>query len=287
MLSNKVVHSMTELSVPTSIQVHDMLVEFTKDIESFTFHDKLNGQLKPIYCAVCDGMPKHSNWYQWVEIPYFAKLCNISRCLRFNVKECGYPDRLLDDYKVKNACLSDIILSPGSVIDSSNNKIVVCKTCFIHMEKQSERQCKYRTPPSEAIANGYLIGNTPPELSTLSEIELTLVADVRTYCQSWAFHAGAHKQIKGWHTFYSNRPDRIARNFEELQLAGLKGQIVVVLCGPFTTTQRALTLRKTTVNAKKVIAAFQWLKINNILYKDFKIPDENEIPIPVLLDEST
>jgi hypothetical protein len=124
------------------------------------------------------------------------------------------------------------------------------------------------------------------ELTELTEMERSIVADIRIYCQSWAFFAGAHQHIKGWHTFYSNPPEHAVANLEQLKLGGLKGQIMMVLCGRFTTTQRALTMKKTLVNAERVIRAFEWLKKNNFVYKDIVIPDLEDIPLPVVIDET-
>ena len=74
-------------------------------------------------------------------------------------------------------------------------------------------------------------------------------------------------------------------NLQQLVGCGLKGTIVVVLCGPFTTTQKALVMKQVEVRPAMVIAAFQWLKHNNYLYKDFDIPREEDIPMPIIYDE--
>jgi hypothetical protein len=61
--------------------------------------------------------------------------------------------------------------------------------------------------------------------------------------------------------------------------------MLVVLCGPFTSTQVALTRAQTLVNASKVIAAFEWLKMNNYHYRDIAIPLAEELPIPQIIDD--
>ena len=142
-------------------------------------------------------------------------------------------------------------------------------------------------PPKQAIANGYLVGDAPMELECLNDVELSLVSKVRIYCQSWIFYGGCHQQIKGWHTFFKNRPTENVGNL--MQLAENDntetGIILVVLCGPFTTTQKALTLAKTAVRPSKVIAAWKWLKKHNYRYKDLTIPNAKDIPQPQIICE--
>ena len=66
----------------------------------------------------------------------------------------------------------------------------------------------------------------------------------------------------------------------QLQGAGMKGSIVVVLCGPFTSTQKAKTYEKTRVNPHKVRDAYQWLVNNNKKYEGMAVPDLKDIPQP-------
>ena len=141
--------------------------------------------------------------------------------------------------------------------------------------------------PPNAIANFHLIGEAPEELKCLNDVELSLVSLVRVYCQSWVFFAGCHQHIKGWQTFYPNRPESNVRDIELLSLSGMKGKIVVTLVGPFTTTQKALIKERTSVRAEKIITAYQWLKKNNYFYRDINIPNESEIFQPIIIDEDT
>ena len=73
----------------------------------------------------------------------------------------------------------------------------------------------------------------------------------------------------------------------QLTDAGTKGLILVVLCGPFTTTQKALTLKKTAVDPEKVVKAWHWLKANNFRYIEDRIPNINDIPLPYIVQENT
>ena len=138
----------------------------------------------------------------------------------------------------------------------------------------------------DAIANGHLTGDAPKELTCLNEVELSLVSRVRICSQSWIFCAGCHQQIKGWHTFCRNRHEANVGNLQQLQLSRLKGSILVVLCGPFTSTQKALTLKQVSVRPAKVIEAFQWLSNHNIYYTQDDIPAAEDIPVPFIIEEN-
>jgi hypothetical protein len=152
--------------------------------------------------------------------------------------------------------------------------------------KRKFRDRKEEPSSRKSLANGYLIGEPPEELTCLNEVELALVSKVQIYCQSWIFFVGCHCwHVKGWHTFFKNRPSSNVENVQSLSLSGMKGLIMVVLCGPYTSTQKALTMKKIKVDPQKVIAAYIWLRVNHIMYKDKLIPDVGDIPIPIIIEE--
>ena len=66
--------------------------------------------------------------------------------------------------------------------------------------------------------------------------------------------------------------------------SGWKGQILVVMCGPFTSEQAKLTHQKTRVDPSKVIAGWVWLKRYNYRYADLEIPNIDDIPLPYIMD---
>ena len=119
----------------------------------------------------------------------------------------------------------------------------------------------------------------------MNEVELSLVSLVRVYCQSWVFFAGCHQHIKGWQTFYPNRPESNVKDIELLSVSGMRGKIVITLVGPFTSRQKALVTKRTSINPDKVITAYQWLKKNNYYYHDSIIPKRTEIFQPIIIDK--
>ena len=274
------------LAVPTPQQTRKIARDFVKDLESFTFVDECTQSFQPIVCCVCEGLPTSPQWSEWVPLSTFRKLCRSCGLARDNLeKEQVYPDGLLQDYRADHQDLNVFVLSPKTYV--KDNEVLVCKDCSSHLKEAAEKQGRSgcRRPPPGAIASGYLVGEAPPPLKLLSETELALVSGGRIDCQSYVFFAGCHMQIRGWHTIYKNRPAANATNLQQLVGCGLKGTIVVVLCGPFTTTQRALVMQQMQVRPPLVIAAFQWLKDNNYLYKDYEVPGEDDIPLPIIYDE--
>lgn len=273
--------------VPFFAKCDERLLEMklTKALESYTFEDTENGFLLPICCAVCDGIPTSEFWWEAVEIDKFSKLCSKCNLYKTSISNYYNSPGLLEDYTVEDERLCDYVLSPGSIIDKTCDTIIVCKSCKKDMDDQSGKKKKHRKPPMAAIINGYLLGKTPKELEDLTDMELAIVSDIKTYCQTWVFFGGCHQHIKGWHTFYKNRVVQNVSQVQQLRDAGINGQLVVVLCGPFTTTQKALVYDKATIRSEKIIAAFQWLKKNNIWYKDMIIPGPDDIPKPIIIND--
>jgi hypothetical protein len=79
-----------------------------------------------------------------------------------------------------------------------------------------------------------MIEDAPDVLSNLNVVELSLIMKTVTQCQSWICFAGSHQTIKGWHTFFMEWPGKNIGNLTLMTERGWKGQILVVMCGPFT-----------------------------------------------------
>ena len=188
---------------------------------------------------------------------------------------------------MSHAELHQFVLSPATVINAKK-EILICKQCYseLLLTDKNNRKKSMCQPPKQAIANGYVIGSAPMELTCLNEVELSLVSRVRIYCQSWIFFGGCHQHIKGWHTFFQNKNNDNVGNLINLVENGMTGMILVVLCGPFTTTQTAITMKKTAVDPDKVVRAWHWLKCHNIRFKDDTIPNIDDIPKPYVIHEN-
>ena len=256
--------------------------QFVKSLESFSVLDQTTNTLQPVICSVCDSMPHYDHWHCFVDIKKASRLFERCKLSKSEIAD-EYPDDLIQQYTAKHASLSSFVLSPRTFVND-NEEVLICKSCIGELE--IKYKCSNPSQPQEAIANNYLIGDAPIVLTDLSEVELSLISVARVYCQSWTFFAGCHQHIKGWHTFYKNRACKTVGNLMQLEDAGMQGSILVVLCGPFTSTQKAKTYEKTKVDKEKVVKAYAWLVNHNIHYDGMTIPNVNDIPQPKYLFEN-
>ena len=273
------------LAVPTSKHSRGICQRFLSDLASFSHVDHVADVLKPVVCSVCDGAPTCPQWFDWVPLKRFREMTTRANMQKVHLSTI-YSELLLSHYTVDHSSLQEFVLSPNTVINESE-EVMVCKECHAHLQRGVENKKPSRVfPPPRAICNGYVIGNAPKELTQLNEAELALVSGARIESQSYVFYGGCHQQIRGWHTIYRNRVVANVSDIDMLRSSGLKGKIVVVLCGPFTRTQRALVMDQIQVCPEKVTDAFRWLKKNNFYYHDMELPSLEEIPVPVIVDEN-
>ena len=145
-------------------------------------------------------------------------------------------------------------------------------------------------------------------LTDLNEVELAMIAPARTNKHIFSFTAGSHKSIRGWHSLYYNDLDAVngvvnwcneattRRHQQGESNDSLGGEenaekklyiptIAVVLCGPFTSSQRAKVREKTEVRWEKMQNALLWLKANNPLYAEYDLPTDAMLK-PIFLDKA-
>jgi len=278
-------HHKIMLTVPTEEQKLGMVNAFMEDLESHTLVNE-NGESVPVVCSVCDGMPTCPQWHTFVDVKVFSKWCKHANLKKKTVKEKKMcPEELVDECSVDIVGLESCILSPRTFVNDQN-EILVCKTCAESMEKNlAKKKKESKKCPRCAIANGCLTGNGPKEITNLNEVELSLISGARIMGRTWVFFAGCHRQIKGWHTFFKNRTEANVRDINLICQSGFQGKLLVVLCGPSASTQKALVWEATQVDPCKVTAAFEKCKQMNYLCQDFEIPHIDSIPAPIVLEE--
>ncbi|KAG7353499.1 helitron helicase-like protein [Nitzschia inconspicua] len=158
-----------------------------------------------------------------------------------------------------------------------------------------------------------MIGQAPPVLERLNEVERTLISRARVNKHVFSYEAGCHKSIKGWHTMFyneveavlgiSNWSESLARvddnsedneNSEDIPSIGwgkdvewkkILPEICVILTGPFTSIQKAKVLQRTRINWSYVKEALLWLQSHNRLYRDVDIEAYVNV-MPQVVDES-
>ena len=272
------------LKIPTDTQVKQITKDFLEDLQSFTVTDKLTNEIRPVICCVCDSMPTESQWSTYVDVQEFKRYCERAK-LHKNDSYTEYSDILRMQYTAKDKRLKDFILSPETYVNGQD-EVLICKNCLSCLQKNSKiSKEERRRPPPGSIIRGYMIGDAPDVLTSLNSVELSLITKTNTQCQSWIFFAGCHQHIKGWHTFFKGRPGDNVGNMTLLTKSGWKGNILVVMCGPFTKEQAKLTRARMSVCPYKVIRAWEWLKANNYRYFGIEIPHIDDIALPYIMDE--
>jgi hypothetical protein len=159
-------------------------------------------------------------------------------------------------------------------------------TCCSECKTSLSIGCRLKKVPRFAIANGFHIGEAPKELEDLNEAELALVSIARVNSHIFTFYGGAHKSIRGWHTLYDGNVGHMASTLQQFPGLNINNNISCVLCGPFTTGQFLKIKERMFVNCEKVIAALEWLQKNNVLYEDAVIPNKEDTPQPIIIDNN-
>ena len=259
--------------------------DLNSDIEDILVRDPNLNTLHGRVCIICDKLLAKKESSE-MGVASFKKYC----CY-FKGENLTIPQSLRDQYVFSDSIgnslpeeFSGCLFSPRSkLVYKGNNgqaaKVVLCKECRPYLNKKRIKN----SLPRFAIANGMTIGTTPECISSLNDVELALVSQARYRGHLFSYWGGCHRSIKGWHSFYDVDVGHTVSVLEAVKKFTSKSNIAVVLCGPMTTAQRKLLERRTHVDVQKVRIAFDWLKANNVLYKDMPVP---EIGQPVIIDTS-
>ena len=185
------------LRILTATEKDTVTKAFIEDLQSFTFQDDTTDTFRTVICSVCDSIPLEPKWSCFVSVTEMEKLlrrCNMEAASMSTL----YPALLLNQYSVNHTDLKLFVLSPETYVNA-RNEVLVCKQCVSELWHSSEKH-HHRYPLKAAIANGYVIRDAPLELSSLNDVELSLVSCVHIYCQRWIFFGGCHQHIKGKQT---------------------------------------------------------------------------------------
>jgi hypothetical protein len=275
------------VAVPTEKRLEHIRNAFVSDLEGLTEKDS-DGQIHSRVCVFCDrlvGLERVSHYTTGKQIKRAAKRV---KCLVKPEVGVPYPQLLLDQYGIEDNTeekpnLRNILLSPRSILVPGKGYVTCCQC---HDSAVGDDKNKKPSLPPFAIARGYVIGLAPVEITRLNAFELAVISPVRAVANVFTFYGGCHEVVRGWHTFYQANVGHAVGTFTALDKFKIRNTVSVVLCGPFTKEQRALVMRKMSLNREHCRKAFDWLKKNNIHFKDIEIPDPDTIPEPIILDES-
>jgi hypothetical protein len=244
-------------------------------------HQDNRGQFHKRVCVICDRLTGLDNKKKISKSSLLNAIHKVP--LKAN-PTLGYPMELIQQYSVKDStCITnnvrDALVSPRSLRQAGQYDI--CSECH-------ESICNNNTPkmPKFAIANGYAIGTAPRELTELNEYELALVSKVRVMANIFVFYGGCHQAIRGWHTFFEASVGQSIGVLQQTEAWNLRNGMFVILCGPFTSGQKAAVLRRMILRRDKVIKAYKWLRVNNKQYENEHIPNPEELPEPCIIDQS-
>ena len=107
------------------------------------------------------------------------------------------PPVLRNQYKVENCeRLSSLLLSPRA--PKKDNTCMSCETCWCNVSRE-----KNTKPPRFGISNAWAIGYIPNDVvGDIDDMLAVMVNKIRLFSYVFSYSGGAHKSIKGHHTFF-------------------------------------------------------------------------------------
>ena len=235
--------------------------------------------LKARICSCCDRFATVDN--PMVPLGVDEYVYCLSRCrISSSVLKQFFPEAVLDSYKAKERRLEDFCLSPGTRIfqDTTGYDCVdLCTNCWELFDSFLRSKKKVFNGPKEAVFNGNMCGDPPECLLNLNAAELALVSPNRILTHALVLQCDNHDGIVGWHSMFENSVETNVSNIQLMIEAGLQSEFLCVLCGPWTRIQLDKVKNAYRVRPDKVIEAFEWLKKNNVHYKDIVIPDPRQM----------
>ena len=280
---------MVSLKVPTADEVDEICSSVCERLKSRFLIDEDSGEVSRNVCSACDRFTTLDNPREWMLSVDYAKFCRRSGAEIARLPSV-YPDELVSQYRIEHALFRDVVVSPFTAFRENVNgdeEVLLCKECYVDAVealKIINRKGRKKVPlPLRAIWNGNLIGKLPEELSDLTIAELAIVSPNRVMSHGIVLYAEQHKGVFGWHAMYENSVVENLSNINELIRNGLSGDLVCVLCGPFSKIQKRKAEWTMKVRWEKVKHAFRWLKQNNHFYKDFVMPRKEDMPRPTIL----
>ena len=143
--------------------------------------------------------------------------------------------------------LKDLLLSPRA--HKQGDTFMCCACCSNNIKRNSSNK-----PPKFGITNGWVIGQIPNSVvGDIDDLLAAMVSHVRFFSYVFSYTAGAHKSIKGHHTFFLHDPEHIGATFNYLQQSGAHKDVYVMLCGRITPSQREIAKKKRQMDDEKYI----------------------------------
>ena len=256
------------------------------------------GERRAIVCVVCDEFTQKSHkilplsWlknqeriellrYSWQNLsPSLRKCYQVQAREQMEESDPWYGDDTLDFIE------RVLLLSPrATYVRDSNNKKRSGFTCCVTCKQML--QCKRL--PLNAIKNNYCLGSPPKCLLDLSDIELAYLSPVKHFGYCFTYTGG--KILEGSLSFFRIKIKSIVRGVTQLDVLGLRKDIVVLHYGKMTRAQQQRAKEKRTIRIDYVMRAIEWLLRNNTEWQKHDVDlDELRRELhsvkPVFIDDS-
>ena len=132
---------------------------------------------------------------------------------------------------------------------------------------------KSEKPPCFAISNAWAIGYIPSDvIEEVEDILAVMVNKIRLFSYVFTYSGGAHKAIKGHHTFFMNDPEKIGSAMNHLKTEGKLNDVYAMACGRLTPTQRQIARERCSINTSKYVKLVNFLIDNHCGYTDVTRP---------------
>ena len=143
--------------------------------------------------------------------------------------------------------------------------LIACKYCYTSIRNGHI--------PKFAISNGFFFGAPPKELLELNDVELAFISPVKAYgyCFTYTGAKSSSMQLKGTLSFYKIDPNSLVRTVAKFGAFDMSENIVVVLYGKMTKSQKEKARKRSCLRPAKVLAALEWLCHNHETFKTLSI----------------
>ena len=239
-----------------------------KKFDALFGRDAGSGDWSPHVCISCDVLmkPKNVNWIQEIH------LRNAKSLLKEQPYGLVQNEMLRNDYRYPSSkkgyrsYMKDLLLSPRALhrCDTSTHMrhtYTCCNKCYASLTKLKM--------PLNAISNNNFRGKAPKELLDLNHMELAYLSPVRTYGYCFTWQGGRSTNLQGTLGFYEVDQKDIVHGVSFLESLG--AHVVIFINGKMTQKQRSQAHKCAKLRVDKLIAAIEWLTINNVLWKDVNL----------------
>ena len=230
-------------------------------------------------CVICDSFIIGTEEIVWLskdQIKNKASYLSTSYYESSIRRGVPLPPVLRNQYLIENDDdLKDLLLSPRA--HRKDDTFMSCKCCSNNIRRTTSNK-----PPRFGITNDWVIGYIPYSIvGNIDDLLAAMISHVRFYSYVFSYIAGAHKSIKGHHTFFLNDPEHIGATFNYLQQSGSTKDVYVMLCCRMTPSQREIAKKKCQMDSEKYMKLLTWLIEHHPGYKDVTPPEEAPSPVPL------